>query len=396
MRLTVEQAVSEIAAGKLIIVVDDEQRENEGDIIAAAETITPEQVNFIVKYARGLLCAPMSQEWADRLDLRLMTYNNTALHSTNFTVSVDAAHDTTTGISAQDRAVTIRKLADPDAVPNDFARPGHIFPLVAKKGGVVRRSGHTEATVDLVSMAGLNPVGVLCEIMDDDGSMARMPSLERFSEEHGLGILTIEDLIAYRNRTETLFEKILTTEMPTEYGPFQLHLYIDVPENKEHVALVKGDIDANEPTLVRVHSQCLTGDVFGSLRCDCGDQLEFAFRKIEEEGRGVLLYMPQEGRGIGLMEKLKAYALQDQGFDTVEANLQLGHKIDRRDYGIGAQILADLGVRKMRLMTNNPKKIVGLSGYGLEIVEQIAVKIDANEFNKRYLDTKRTKMGHLI
>lgn len=396
MRLTVEQAVEEIAAGRMIIVVDDENRENEGDIVCAAETITPDQVNFIVKEARGLLCTPMTPEWAEHLQLTPMTHENTALHSTNFTVSVDAVEGTTTGISAQDRAETIQKLADPAAKASDFARPGHVFPLVAKKGGVVRRSGHTEAVVDLLRMGKRTPVGVLCEIMDEDGSMARMPSLERFSEEHGMGILTIEDLIAYRNSHETLFKKIMVTEMPTVYGHFTLHLYEDLPDGKEHIALVRGNVDDGDPVLVRVHSQCLTGDTFGSLRCDCGEQFEFAMQKIQEEERGVLLYMPQEGRGIGLAEKLKAYALQDEGYDTVEANLKLGHKIDSRDYGIGAQILADLGVRKMRLMTNNPKKIVGLSAFGLEIAEQIPLKVPANPHNLRYLEAKRTKMGHLI
>lgn len=396
MRLTVEEAVEQLAAGKMIIVVDDEHRENEGDIVCAAQTITPEQVNFIVTHARGLLCVPMSAEWAENLDLKPMIGDNTALHKTNFTVSVDAVEGTTTGISAADRAVTIQKLADPEAKPRDFGRPGHIFPLIAKRGGVVRRSGHTEAVVDLMKMARFEPVGVLCEIMDEDGSMARMPSLEKFGEKHDMGILTIEDLIAYRNHTEKLFDKVLTTKMPTTFGQFDLHVYVDTPENKEHLALVMGDVTTPDPVLVRVHSQCLSGDAFGSLRCDCGEQLHAAMRMIQEAGRGVVLYMPQEGRGIGLLEKLRAYKLQDEGLDTVDANLKLGHQPDSRDYGIGAQILSDLGIHSMRLMTNNPKKILGLSGYGLEITEQLPIRVEANEFNVHYLETKRTRMGHLI
>lgn len=396
MIVTPEEAVERLKSGQMIIVVDDEDRENEGDIVLPAETTTPEQINFILSEARGLLCVSMPQERAEQLDLSLMEQKNTALHNTNFTVSVDAVKNTTTGISAYDRAETTRQLADPNAKAKDFARPGHLFPLVAKKGGVLRRSGHTEAVVDLLNMAGMQPVGLLCEILNPDGTMARLPDLQEFAKKHKLPIVTIESLIAYRRRTDKLIDKVLTTRMPTQYGQFQLHLYLSIPEQKEHLALTLGDIANEEPILVRVHSACLTGDVLGSMRCDCGEQLHYAMEKIRDAGRGVLLYMPQEGRGIGLVNKLKAYVLQDQGLDTVEANLHLGFKADDRDYGIGSLILADLGVKKMRLMTNNPKKIVGISAYGLEITEQIPVRVGVNEHNVHYLETKRQKMGHLL
>jgi len=396
MFLRIPDAVDRLKAGKLLIVIDDENRENEGDLIAPAQTITPEKVNFIVTWAKGLVCVAMEKSWTDRLRLFSMTHENTALHKTDFTVTVDAIQGTTTGISAHDRAATIRKLADPQSKPEDFAKPGHICPIISKTGGVLRRAGHTEAAVDLMRMSGFAPVGVLCEILDPDGRMARLPYLEQFSEQQEIGILTIEDLIAYRLRTEKLVEKILTTLLPTKFGMFELHLYVSKVDNKEHIALIKGDVSGSEPVLVRVHDQCMTGDLFGSLRCDCGPQLHYALRKIEEEGRGVLLYMAQEGRGIGLVNKLKAYVLQDQGLDTVEANLKLGMKADDRDYGIGEQILVDLGIRKMRLMTNNPKKIIGLSGYGLEIVDQIPIRVGENEYNQHYLKTKKEKMGHML
>ncbi|RJP26534.1 MAG: bifunctional 3,4-dihydroxy-2-butanone-4-phosphate synthase/GTP cyclohydrolase II [Candidatus Omnitrophota bacterium] len=396
MTLSIEEAVAELKAGKMLIVVDDQNRENEGDLIAPAQSMTPERVNFIVKQARGLLCVAIDKKRAEQLNLHLMTADNTALHSTNFAVTVDAVKGTTTGISATDRAITIRTLADPNARPEDLGRPGHISPIIAKAGGVLRRAGHTEAVVDLMNMAGFEPAGVLCEILDDDGNMARMPSLERLSSEYDIGIVTIEDLIAYRNRTETLVEKVLKTNLPTKFGNFVIHLYVSKIDEKKYLALVKGDVTTPDPVLVRVHSQCITGDLLGSLRCDCGPQLHYALKKIEEEGRGILLYMPQEGRGIGLISKLKAYVLQDEGYDTVEANLKLGKKADERDYGIGEQILVDLGVHKMRLMTNNPKKITGLSGYGLEIVEQIPIRVGECEFNVYYLETKKQKMGHQL
>ncbi|MBN2329009.1 MAG: bifunctional 3,4-dihydroxy-2-butanone-4-phosphate synthase/GTP cyclohydrolase II [Candidatus Omnitrophica bacterium] len=396
MHLSVEQAIQQLKAGKMLIVVDDENRENEGDLICPAETITPERVNFIVTQARGLVCVSLEHERADRMHLNLMTSDNTALHNTNFTVTVDAIHGTTTGISASDRAVTIKTLADPEAVAESFARPGHINPIIAKDGGVLRRSGHTEAVVDLMKMAGFQPVGVLCEILDDDGNMARMPSLEKLAEKHDLGIVTIEELIRYRHKTEPLIEKVLVTQMPSKMGLFELHLFVSKVDGKEHVALVKGDLTTPEPVLVRVHDQCMTGDIFGSLRCDCGDQLAFALDKIEEEGRGVLLYMAQEGRGIGLVNKLRAYVLQDEGYDTVDANLKLGLKADEREYGIGAQILASLGVRKMRLMTNNPRKIQHLNAFGLEIVERVPIKVGENQYNVHYLRTKEKRMGHMF
>ncbi len=396
MHRSIEEAIQELKAGKMLIVVDDENRENEGDIVCPAETITADRVNFIVSEARGLVCVPLERDRAERLNLNLMTADNTALHNTNFTVTVDASRGTSTGISAQDRAITIRTLADPSATPDALARPGHISPIVAKEGGVLRRSGHTEAVVDLMKLAGFQPVGVLCEILSRDGSMARMPELEKFAQEHNLGIVTIEDLIRYRHKTEPLIEKILVTRMPSKMGHFDIHLFVSKVDGKEHVALVKGDISSPEPVLVRVHDQCMTGDVFGSLRCDCGEQLAFALNRIEEEGRGILLYMSQEGRGIGLTNKLRAYVLQDEGYDTVDANLKLGLKADEREYGIGAQILASLGVRQMRLMTNNPRKIQHLNAFGLEIVERIPIKVGENEYNIHYLRTKEKRMGHMF
>lgn len=395
MIVTVEEAAADLKAGKMLIVVDDQNRENEGDLVMPAANITPEQVNFIVTKARGLLCVALERQRAERLFLAPMTADNTALHRTNFTITVDARQGATTGISAHDRALTIRRLADPHARPEDFARPGHVSPIIAKDGGVLRRAGHTEATVDLMKLAGLDPVGVLCEILDEDGSMARLPSLEKLSEKYSINIVTIEDLIRYRHSTEHLVDKVLVTHMPTRHGQFDLHLFVSKVDNKEHVALVKGDLTTPEPVLVRVHDQCLTGDAFGSLRCDCGVQLQFALQKIEEEGRGVVLYMAQEGRGIGLVDKLRSYVLQDQGYDTVDANLKLGHKADEREYGIGAQILASLGIRRMRIMTNNPRKIHGLNAFGLEIVERIPIHVGENKFNVHYLRTKGERMGHL-
>jgi len=394
---TIEDAIADIRAGKLVIVVDDEDRENEGDFIGAAEKITPELVNFMTKYGRGLICVALTPERTVELDLDLMTPTNTALHETAFTVSVDYRHGTTTGISAADRAATIRALADPSARPEDFARPGHVFPLRARPGGVLRRAGHTEAAVDLARLAGLYPAGVLVEILNDDGTMARVPELMEIARRFGLRIITIKDLIAYRMRTERLINRLGEVDLPTKHGHFRLIAYEERYTGDVHLALVKGSWTEDEPVLVRVHSQCVTGDIFGSLRCDCGEQLAAAMRRVEEEGRGVVLYMKQEGRGIGLVNKLRAYKLQDeQGLDTVEANLALGFQMDHRDYGIGCQILRDLGIRKLRLMTNNPRKRVGLAGYGLEIVERVPIEIPPNEVNRRYLLTKRDRMGHLI
>ncbi|ACF11917.1 3,4-dihydroxy-2-butanone 4-phosphate synthase [Chlorobaculum parvum NCIB 8327] len=394
---SIESAIEDIKNGKLIIVVDDEDREDEGDFIAAAEHVTPEMVNFITKEARGLLCVAIPMERARELQLEPMVQRNTSQHETNFTVSIDAiAEGVTTGISAYDRYMTLKMLADPSCTADDFSRPGHIFPLRAMDGGVLRRVGHTEAAVDLCRLAGCQPAGLLCEILHDDGSMARVPELLKLKEKLGVKLVTIKDLVAYRMQQSKLVHRAVESKLPTAHGEFGLIAYETMVDNQNHMAFVKGDVGNGEPVLVRVHSQCATGDTFGSLRCDCGHQLETALRMIEKEGRGVLVYLMQEGRGIGLINKLKAYNLQDEGFDTVEANEKLGFKPDLRDYGIGAQILQDLGVRKMRLMTNNPKKIVGLEGYGLEIVERVPLEIEPNEVNRHYLQTKRDKLGHMI
>ena len=400
---TIPEALSAIEKGEMIIVVDEPDRENEGDLSIAAEKVTAETINFMAKYGRGVICLPTCSERLAELELQPMVAANTAQMQTAFTVTIDAK-EVTTGISAQERAYTIQKFVDADAIPSDFVRPGHIFPLEAKPGGVLRRAGHTEATVDLARMAGLYPAGVLCEILNEDGTMARVPELMAFAAQHQLKIITISDLIAYRRQTETLIKRVATADIPTAHGEFKLYAYEStdtsgesVETDKTHIALTKGDIADAAPLLVRVHSQCLTGDVFGSLRCDCGEQLEIALQTIEKEGRGVVLYMRQEGRGMGLTGKLRAYQLQDNdGLDTVEANEHLGYPADLRDYGIGAQILADLGVRKMRLMTNNPQKVTGLSGYGLEIVERVPLQTKPNAFNRRYLETKRSKLGHLL
>ena len=394
---SIEDAIDDIRNGKMVIVVDDADRENEGDLIMSAELVRPEDVNFITREARGMLCVSITKERAKELDLEFMVRENTALHETPFTVSVDAKKGTTTGISAHDRSHTIRKIIDVSTEPTDLARPGHVFPLIAEKGGVLKRAGHTEAAVDLARLAGLKPAGVLCEIMAEDGAMARGDVLIDFKRRHNLKLISIADLIEYRRRTEKLVNCRVIVDMPTMHGSFKLHLYENKLDSKEyHLALVKGDVNGDEPVLVRVHSQCLTGDVFGSMRCDCGDQLDSAMQMIEKEGRGVLLYMRQEGRGIGLPNKLLAYELQEHGKDTVEANEALGFKSDLRNYGIGAQVLSDLGLKNIRLITNNPKKIVGLEGYGLKITERVAIEIGPNEINKKYLQTKRDKMGHLI
>ncbi|MCL4509701.1 MAG: bifunctional 3,4-dihydroxy-2-butanone-4-phosphate synthase/GTP cyclohydrolase II [Bacteroidetes bacterium] len=393
---SIDVAVEDIRQGKIIIVVDDEERENEGDFILAAEKVTPQVVNFLTKHGRGIICAALLPERVEQLQLDMMVEANTSLHQTAFTVSVDALKGTTTGVSASDRATTVLSLVNPETLPSDLAKPGHIFPLRAMGEGVLRRAGHTEASIDLARLAELYPAGVLCEIMNDDGTMARVPQLMKIAKEFGLHIVTIRDLIHYRMQREKMVKKIVVTKLPTQYGNFDLHLYQSIIDKKEHLALVKGEIESDKPILVRVHSECLTGDVFGSQRCDCGEQLHRAMKMVEREGVGIVLYMRQEGRGIGLVNKIKAYKLQDDGHDTVEANEELGFKADLRDYGIGAQILVDLGVKKMRLLTNNPKKIVGLEGYGLEIVERVPIEIEPNEINHRYLETKRDKLGHLI
>ena len=395
--ISIEEAIQEIKAGRMVILVDDEDRENEGDLTMAAEAVTPEAINFMARYGRGLICLSMKGKMLDELDLPPMVDNNTSSFKTGFTVSIEARRGVTTGISAADRAITILTAVADGAKSDDLVRPGHVFPLRAKKGGVMVRTGQTEGSVDLASLAGLKPSGVICEIMDEDGTMARMPSLEKFSEKHGIGICTIADLVKYRMRTESFVRKVAETTIPTAYaGEFKTIVYENDVDDLLHIVLLKGEIDPEKSVLVRVHSECLTGDIFGSLRCDCGDQLHKAMEKIEEEGTGVLLYIRQEGRGIGLVNKLKAYALQDQGLDTVEANEKLGFKPDMRDYGMGAQILVDLGIRKMRLLTNNPKKMVGLDGYGLSIVEQVPIEIRPNEYNKDYLECKKLKMGHLL
>lgn len=392
----IPEILDDVRAGKMVVLVDDENRENEGDLFIASDHITPDAVNFMAMFGRGLVCLALTPEQCDQLQLPQMVSDNEAQFSTAFTVSIEAREGVTTGISAGDRARTIEAASAPDATSTDIVRPGHIFPLRAKPGGVLQRAGQTEGSVDLSRMAGLNPAGVICEIMKDDGSMARLPDLELFAAEHGLKICSIEDIIKYRRRTELLVERMVSTMIPTPYGEFTAYVYETTIDNQHHIAFVRGDLSTADAPLVRVHSECLTGDVFGSQRCDCGPQLDRALEMIAEEKVGVLLYMRQEGRGIGLHNKLRAYALQDQGLDTVEANEKLGFKPDLRDYGIGAQILADLGLHRMRLMTNNPRKVVGLEAYDIEIVERVPIELPANKHNEKYLRTKRDKLGHLI
>ncbi|KAA9007412.1 bifunctional 3,4-dihydroxy-2-butanone-4-phosphate synthase/GTP cyclohydrolase II [Paenibacillus spiritus] len=391
----IEEAIYDLMRGKVVIVVDDEDRENEGDFVALAERTTPEVMNFMITHGRGLVCLPITAERAEELDLKPMVSRNTDFHGTAFTVSIDHK-DTTTGISAYERSLTVKAIMDPKATAADFRRPGHMFPLIAKKGGVLRRSGHTEAAVDLARLCGAYPAAAICEIIKEDGTMARLPDLVEIARQHDLKLISIKDLIHYRNEKENLVTREVSVRLPTDFGEFQTIAYTNEVDDKEHVALVKGEISGDEPVLVRVHSECLTGDVFHSHRCDCGPQFEAALRQIEAEGRGVLLYMRQEGRGIGLVNKLRAYKLQEQGLDTVDANLKLGFPADLRDYGIGAQILKDLGVRKIRLMTNNPRKIKGLEGYGLEVVERVPIQMPENKDNTGYLHTKQSKLGHLL
>jgi 3,4-dihydroxy 2-butanone 4-phosphate synthase/GTP cyclohydrolase II len=394
---SIESAIEDIRNGKLIIVVDDEDRENEGDFITAARNVTPELVNFMSLNGRGLICVPLIEERCEALGLELMVNNNTALHETAFTVSVDLlGNGCTTGISVHDRAKTIQALIDPDTKPGDLGRPGHIFPLKGKSGGVLRRVGHTEATIDLARLAGFEPAGVLVEIMNEDGSMARLPELKKIARKFDFKLITIKDLIEYRLKIDSLIEEVVRVDMPTKYGDFKLVSFKEKNTTNEHLALIKGEFKKGEPVLVRVHSSCFTGDILGSLRCDCGDQLHMAMEMVQAEGKGVILYMNQEGRGIGLVHKLKAYKLQEEGMDTVEANLHLGFPMDKRDYGVGAQILRYLGINKLRLMSNNPKKRAGLAGYGIEIVETVPIEIASNPHNERYLKTKRDKLGHEI
>jgi 3,4-dihydroxy 2-butanone 4-phosphate synthase/GTP cyclohydrolase II len=396
MLASIPEAIEDIRAGRFIIIVDDESRENEGDLAIAAEKVTPEAINFMAKHGRGLICLPIIGQRLDQLEIPLMVTNNTARYSTAFTVSIEAKDKVTTGISAFDRAQTIRTVLDADTKPSDLARPGHIFPIRAKDGGVLVRAGHSEAIVDLARLAGLYPAGVICEIMDEDGTMARLPLLEAMASKFDLKIITIADLIAYRLRHEKLVERVTQASLPTKWGEFTAVAYKSAVDTAEHVALIKGDISSEEPVLVRVHSECLTGDVFGSLRCDCGAQIEMALQSIAEEGRGVFLYMRQEGRGIGFHNKLRAYALQDQGMDTVEANIALGFAPDLRDYGVGAQVLADLGLHNIRLLTNNPKKVIGLESYGIKIVETVPLIAPPNPYNIHYLQTKQKKLGHIL
>ncbi len=393
---TIPEAIKDIKAGRFVIIVDDDDRENEGDLAMAAEKVTGEAINFMAKHARGLICLPVIGRRLDELGVPLMVSDNTSKHTTAFTVSVEAKHRVSTGISAADRAETIKAVVDPVTKPENLARPGHMFPLRAREGGVLVRAGHTEAIVDLARLAGLYPAGVICEIMNEDGTMARLPQLAVMAQRFGIKIVTVADLIAYRRRTEKLVHRVAEARLPTRYGEFQVIAYRSDIDPDEHLALVMGDISGGKPVLVRVHSECLTGDVFGSLRCDCGEQVSLAMKTIAEEGRGVFLYMRQEGRGIGFHNKISAYALQDEGLDTVEANLSLGFDADLRDYGIGAQILADLGLHKIRLLTNNPKKVVGLEGYGLRVVATVPVVVSPNPYNRRYLETKQKKLGHIL
>src|ERR1700744_5196168 len=393
---SIESVLTDLRKGKMVIVVDDADRENEGDLIMAAEFVTPEAVNFMARHGRGLICVPTTSERLQQLGIERMVRQNRESFRTDFQVSVDATRGITTGISAADRAETIRIMADPTAVPDDLVQPGHVFPLRARPGGVLQRAGHTEAAVDLAEIAGCRPIGVLCEILNDDGTMARLPQLFKFAKKHKLKICTIEDLIHFRRTREKLVERVETVNMPTDFGDFDLHLYRSKVDGQHHVALVRGNVAGQKNVLVRVHSECLTGDVFGSRRCDCGPPLHQAMRQISEAGRGVIVYMRQEGRGIGLAPKIKAYKLQEQGYDTVEANQKLGYGMDLREYGLGAQILADLGLKTIRLLTNNPKKVVGLAGYGLKIVQQVPIKVKPNPHNEKYLKTKREKLGHLL
>jgi len=393
---TIESVVTDLQKGRMVIIVDDADRENEGDLIMAAERVTSEAINFMTKFGRGLICVPTTSERLKQLGIEQMVLQNRESFKTDFQVSVDAAKGISTGISAADRARTIKVMADPTALPEDLVQPGHVFPLRGRLGGVLQRAGHTEAAVDLVKLAGCRPMGVICEILSNDGSMARLPELMKFAARHHLKIATIEDLIKFRRTREKLVQRVEIVKMPTDYGDFDLHLYRSITDGQHHLALVKGDVAGKANVLVRVHSECLTGDVFGSRRCDCGPQLHQAMRQVAAEGQGVILYMRQEGRGIGLASKIQAYKLQERGYDTVEANLKLGFKMDLREYGLGAQILVDLGIKTIRLLTNNPKKVVGLEGYGLEIVEQVPIRIKANPHNAKYLKTKREKLGHLV